>query len=130
MYFTKKLIYIFVPLLVLLGMDFTVGQAHVHVHLPWDASPGFDALYGIIAAAILVIIAKPLLNLIIERKTEYYDDAFMPSGYAWFDEAINEHLTAKEIMQLEKAQNWGTSDREIEDLPGYYIPDTKLNDNQ
>ena len=39
---------------------------------PWEALPGFYALYGFVACAILVLVAKELRK-VLRRKEDYYD---------------------------------------------------------
>ena len=60
---------IYVICAVLLGLDL-VFQRHV-IH-DWEALPGFYALYGFVACAALVLIAKQMRKLLM-RKEDYYD---------------------------------------------------------
>lgn len=43
-----------------------------HVDHPWEALPGFYALYGFVACVILVLVAKELRKVLM-RGEDYYD---------------------------------------------------------
>ncbi len=43
-----------------------------HVDHPWEALPGFYALYGFVACVILVLVAKELRKVLM-RAEDYYD---------------------------------------------------------
>ena len=45
---------------------------HRHVDHPWEALPGFYSLYGFVACAILVLVAKEMRKVLM-RGEEYYD---------------------------------------------------------
>jgi len=45
---------------------------HRHVDHPWEALPGFYALYGFVACVILVLAATQLRNVLM-RAEDYYD---------------------------------------------------------
>jgi hypothetical protein len=50
------------------------GELFVHRHVdhPWEALPGFYALYGFVACVLLVLIAKEMRKVIM-RGEDYYD---------------------------------------------------------
>lgn len=52
-----------------LGADFVVKR---YVDHPWEALPGFYALYGFVACVILVLVAKEMRKLLM-RGEDYYD---------------------------------------------------------
>jgi hypothetical protein len=54
---------------VTLGADLVVDR---HVDHPWEALPGFYALYGFVACVILVLAAKELRKVLM-RGEDYYD---------------------------------------------------------
>ena len=54
--------------IILFALDFVL---HRHSNHPWDAMPGFYALYGFIGCVLLVIIAKGLRRLLM-RGPNYY----------------------------------------------------------
>ena len=67
----KTLLKIFFTVNVLLfGIDFIV---HRHAHMPWEAWPGFYAVFGFVACVILVLVAKYVLRPIVKRNEKYYD---------------------------------------------------------
>ncbi len=53
----------------LVGLDFVFER---HVFHDWEALPGFYALYGFVACAALVLIAKEMRKPLM-RKEDYYD---------------------------------------------------------
>ncbi len=60
---------IYVICAALVGLDFVF---HRHVIHAWEALPGFYPIYGFIACAVLVLIAKQMRKLLM-RKEDYYD---------------------------------------------------------
>ncbi len=56
--------------IVAFAADFVV---HRHVDHPWEALPGFYAVYGLVACVILVLAARELRKLIM-RGDDHYDD--------------------------------------------------------
>ena len=50
--------------------DFVV---HRHVDHPWEALPGFYAVYGLVACVVLVLAAKELRKAVM-RGEDHYDD--------------------------------------------------------
>jgi uncharacterized membrane protein len=65
----KVIMYLYIALLILFIIDFFI---HKHGHFSWETAPEFFAVYGFIAAFILIFIAK-VLRLIVKRKEGYYD---------------------------------------------------------
>jgi hypothetical protein len=51
-------------------LDFVI---HRHVDHPFEALPGFYALYGFVACVVLVLAASEMRKLIM-RDEDYYDD--------------------------------------------------------
>jgi hypothetical protein len=67
----RILLRVFFSLCVLLfGVDFVV---HKHAHMPWEAWPGFYAIYGFVACVILVLVSKYVLRPLVKREENYYD---------------------------------------------------------
>ncbi len=60
---------IYVICAALVGLDFVFERHVIHA---WEALPGFYAIYGFIACAALVLIAKEMRKLLM-RKEDYYD---------------------------------------------------------
>ena len=58
----------FISLGLLLVVDFFI---HKHVEFPWEAAPGFYAVYGFCACVGLIFVAK-LLRLFVKRDEDYY----------------------------------------------------------
>ena len=54
---------------ILFVLDFVV---HRESHLAWEELPGFYALFGLIAGAALVIVARGL-RFLLKREKDYYD---------------------------------------------------------
>ncbi len=79
MYWSKKLLYILVPILILAGIELLF--VHPHPHFAWEGWVGYDAVFGFISSTILVIIAKPLMDGLIKRPEDYYEDIYVPKGY-------------------------------------------------
>jgi hypothetical protein len=50
--------------------DFLVRR---HVDYPWEQTIGFYCIYGFVACALLVLIAKQMRKVLM-RKQDYYDD--------------------------------------------------------
>lgn len=50
--------------------DFVV---HRHIDHPWEALPGFHAVYGLVACVVLVLAARELRRIIMRRE-DHYDD--------------------------------------------------------
>lgn len=65
------LLKVFFSICVLLfAIDFIVPM---EPHMPWEAWPGFYALYGLVACVILVLVSKYVLRPLVEREENYYD---------------------------------------------------------
>jgi len=41
--------------------------------MPWEAWPGFYAVFGFVACVILVLVAKYVLRPLVKRDEKYYD---------------------------------------------------------
>ena len=61
---------LFYSLLVLLIIEFFI---HKHPYFPWEAWPGFYAVYGFVACVALVVAAKYILRPLVKRREDYYD---------------------------------------------------------
>jgi len=55
---------------ILFGLDLVVDK---EVHMPWEAWPGFYAIYGLVACVILVLVSKYILRPVVKRDEDYYD---------------------------------------------------------
>lgn len=67
----KTLLKVFFTICVLLfGVDFIV---HRTAHMPWEAWPGFYAIFGFVACVILVLVAKYVLRPMVKRDEDYYE---------------------------------------------------------
>ncbi len=60
---------IYVICAALVGLDFVFDRHVIHA---WEVLPGFYLIYGFIACALLVLIAKEMRKLLM-RKEDYYD---------------------------------------------------------
>ncbi len=45
-----------------------------HAHFFWDSIPGFSAVFGFIACAILVFFSKGIGHAFLMKREDYYDD--------------------------------------------------------
>jgi|GEM_PF-3240717 len=79
MYWSKKLLYILVPILGLVGLELLF--VHPHANFFWEAWAGYDAVFGFVSSAVLAVIAKPLMDGMIKRPEDYYEDVYIPKGY-------------------------------------------------
>ena len=69
----KQMKYTFILLLILLLVaDFFVPKEHAT--LPGESIPGFYAVFGFLAALIILGVSKFLGFLFISKKENYYDD--------------------------------------------------------
>ncbi|MCK6553194.1 hypothetical protein L6Q96_01210 [Candidatus Binatia bacterium] len=53
---------------------------HVEQHYPWDAIPGFYAIYGALGCAALVAASKWLGKALLQRPEDWYGRDDMPGG--------------------------------------------------
>ncbi len=60
----------FIVCAIVLSLDLFI---HKHGDYHWEEWPAFHAAYGFVACVILVIVAKFVLRVIVERKEDYYD---------------------------------------------------------
>ncbi len=65
----KKVLYGLMGLLVLVDVFITPH----HPYFPWDKMPGFNALYGFSAAAVIIFLAGAVGKLVMKGE-DYYDD--------------------------------------------------------
>jgi len=56
-------------LVVLVLLDLFISK---HPHFIWENIPGFDAVCGFIACALIIAVAKTL-GLLLKKKEDYYD---------------------------------------------------------
>ena len=67
----KTLLKIFFSIcVVLFALDFVVAK---EAHMPWEAWPGFYAIYGLVACVILVLVSKYVLRPLVKRDEDYYE---------------------------------------------------------
>lgn len=69
----KKRLKVLGPLLVLLMILDGFAPRH-HPHFFWDSIPGFSAVFGFIACAILVFFSKGIGHAFLMKREDYYDD--------------------------------------------------------
>jgi hypothetical protein len=62
----------FVVLLLLLALNLVILPDEAHFDL--DRLPGFFALFGLIAGAVLVLIMEKIVRPLIARKEDFYGD--------------------------------------------------------
>jgi hypothetical protein len=48
------------------------GPPNPHPHA-WDSIPGFFAIFGLTGCLMLILVAKGLAKLFLQRKEDYYD---------------------------------------------------------
>lgn len=46
---------------------------HPHAYSIWHEIHGFDAILGFFVSILLILVARPFLNLFIRRTEDYYD---------------------------------------------------------
>ena len=63
--------FFFITCVLLFAVDFVV---HKEDHMPWEAWPGFYAIYGFVACVLLVLVSKYVLRPLVKRDEDYYDD--------------------------------------------------------
>lgn len=71
-YKTKR-VKVLVTILALLVILDVFAPRH-HVHFFWDSIPGFSAVFGFIACAILVFFSKGIGHAFLMKREDYYDD--------------------------------------------------------
>lgn len=79
MYWSKKLLYLLIPIMILIGIELLF--VHPHANFFWEAWAGYDAVFGFISSAVLVLIAKPLIDGLVKRPEDYYEEIYEPKGY-------------------------------------------------
>lgn len=66
----KRLLTVFyLSLLALLAAEFFI---HAHPEFPWEAWPGFFAVYGFVSCVALIFVAK-LIRIFVKREEDYYE---------------------------------------------------------
>jgi len=60
--------------LILLLMALDVFAPRHHAHFFWDSIPGFSAVFGLIACAVLVFFSKGIGHAFLMKREDYYDD--------------------------------------------------------
>lgn len=65
----RRLLYAVLSLVVL--VDFFVPREHVF--FPWEAIPGFSALYGWISCVLIIVVSKLLGHFWLMKRENYYD---------------------------------------------------------
>jgi len=68
----KLMIGLLAVLSILVAADFFIPKEHVA--FPWESIPGFYAVFGLLAAIVLLIVSKILGRFFIQKKENYYDD--------------------------------------------------------
>ena len=69
---TKVIIGLAVFLALLLAADFLIPKEHAV--FAWESLPGFYAVFGFVAALLIMGIAKLLGHLFIMKKEDFYND--------------------------------------------------------
>ena len=68
----KTLRWIFyAALVIVLVADFFVERHHVE--FPWDAIPGFGALFGLVTSVLIIRVCKAIGYAWLMKKEDYYD---------------------------------------------------------
>jgi len=68
---SKAVRYIFYTSLVLLLIsEFFVEK---HVYFSWAAFPAFNAVFGFISCVVIIVVAKVLGKLWLQKREDYYD---------------------------------------------------------
>lgn len=65
----KTAIYVAMGLLVI--SDFIIPKHHAI--FPWDEIPGFNAAYGFISCVAIIVAAKLIGKLLLQKSEDYYD---------------------------------------------------------
>ena len=65
----KTVVYVAMGLFVI--SDFIIPKHHVI--FPWDAIPGFSAVYGFISCVVIITAAKLIGKLWLQKSEDYYD---------------------------------------------------------
>ncbi len=56
-------------LVVLVLLDLFISK---HPHFFWENIPGFDAVFGFVACALIILVSKSL-GILLKKKEDYYD---------------------------------------------------------
>jgi len=60
--------------MILLLMALDVFAPRHHAHFFWDSIPGFSAVFGLIACAVLVFFSKGIGHAFLMKREDFYDD--------------------------------------------------------
>jgi uncharacterized integral membrane protein len=71
--YKSKRVKVMLAILVLLMILDGFAPRH-HAHFFWDSIPGFWAVFGFIACAILVFFSKGIGHAFLMKREDYYDD--------------------------------------------------------
>ncbi len=71
-YKSKRVKILVVILGLLMFLDWFAPRHHAHFF--WDSIPGFSAVFGFIACAILVFFSKGIGHAFLMKREDYYDD--------------------------------------------------------
>lgn len=58
--------------IILVSLFLDAVFVHHHAYYWWHGFIGFDVLYGFLGCLLLIVVAKSLGHLIIQRKEDYY----------------------------------------------------------
>ena len=70
---TTKKIYMLCGAVLILSILFEVLFVHHHVYYWWHGLIGFDVLYGFLGGLVLIMLAKGLGKLFVQKHEGYYD---------------------------------------------------------
>ncbi len=56
---------------VFVALDFVIPRHHLHFF--WDEIPGFSAVFGFISCVLIIIFAKTVGKLLLQRDEDYYE---------------------------------------------------------
>lgn len=70
---TKKNIYIGIVVVLIASVILEVLFAHPHTNAFWDVIPGFDLLFGVGGALLLIGLAKGILGPLMQKDEDHYD---------------------------------------------------------
>jgi len=68
--FLKVLFFLSIIISCILGFYFR----NEHPHFIWQKIPVFDAIFGFVGCAVVIVIAKTLGHIWLQKEEDYYDD--------------------------------------------------------
>ena len=77
---TKKTVYLFVAVVLVLAAAAEMAGVHMHAASWWPLPFGYDIFFGFVGAWVLIIVSKLIMAPILQRDTDYYDDEFDEDG--------------------------------------------------